>query len=83
MECYQLSGCVEELRLITGWLAQFARDKGLVAGLTDWASRDSGRLFARVLVLLLGPFCPHLAEELWERIGGSGLVATTAWPIGG
>jgi leucyl-tRNA synthetase len=84
LDRYQLSGCAEELRLSTAWLAQFARDKELDAGTTAWASRDSGLLFAegvRVLVLLLGPFCPYLAEELWERIGGTGLVATAAWPV--
>jgi leucyl-tRNA synthetase len=34
----------------------------------------------RVLVLLIGPAMPHLAEELWQRLGQSGLVADTAWP---
>ncbi|MET1029067.1 MAG: leucine--tRNA ligase [Dongiaceae bacterium] len=34
----------------------------------------------RVLVLLIGPAMPHLAEELWQRLGQPGLVAETAWP---
>jgi leucyl-tRNA synthetase len=33
------------------------------------------------LTLLLSPFTPHLAEELWERLGGQGLVFDAAWPI--
>ena len=32
------------------------------------------------LARLIAPFMPHLAEECWERIGGSGLVAEAAWP---
>jgi leucyl-tRNA synthetase len=29
---------------------------------------------------MLGPFAPHLAEELWQRQGGEGLVVFQAWP---
>ncbi len=29
---------------------------------------------------LLAPFAPHLAEELWTRLGGSGTAMTAPWP---
>jgi leucyl-tRNA synthetase len=29
---------------------------------------------------MLGPFAPHLAEEVWQRLGGEGLVAFQPWP---
>jgi leucyl-tRNA synthetase len=32
------------------------------------------------LTRLLAPMMPHLAEELWQVLGGVGLVTTTAWP---
>jgi leucyl-tRNA synthetase len=34
----------------------------------------------RTMTLLLGPFAPHLAEELWHRQSGEGLVVFQAWP---
>jgi leucyl-tRNA synthetase len=33
------------------------------------------------LVLLLGPFAPHLAEELWERLGYRDSIFRQAWPV--
>jgi leucyl-tRNA synthetase len=32
------------------------------------------------LVLMLSPFAPHMAEELWERLGHAGGIASAAWP---
>ncbi|MEI6876642.1 MAG: leucine--tRNA ligase, partial [Spirochaetota bacterium] len=32
------------------------------------------------LVLMLAPYAPHLAEELWERLGHGVSLATAAWP---
>jgi leucyl-tRNA synthetase len=44
----------------------------------------SGSIIAdvfRTLTLLLAPFAPFLAAELWEQLGGEGAVFRTAWPI--
>jgi leucyl-tRNA synthetase len=32
------------------------------------------------LVLLLAPFAPYLAAELWEELGGEGAVLRVPWP---
>jgi leucyl-tRNA synthetase len=32
-------------------------------------------------VLLLSPYVPHLAEELWEKLGNKGSVSKESWPI--
>ena len=32
------------------------------------------------LLLLLAPFAPHLAEDLWHQLGGSGSVHQQSWP---
>ena len=34
----------------------------------------------RTLVLLLAPFAPYLAAELWEELGGEGAVLRESWP---
>ncbi|MBL8912542.1 MAG: leucine--tRNA ligase [Archangium sp.] len=35
---------------------------------------------AKTFVKVLAPYAPHIAEELWERLGGSGLVCHQTWP---
>jgi len=35
---------------------------------------------AERFVLLLSPFAPHLAEELWEKLGHDGTLAYQSWP---
>lgn len=32
------------------------------------------------LIKLLAPFCPHLAEEFWEKIGNKPFVSMAEWP---
>jgi leucyl-tRNA synthetase len=33
------------------------------------------------LIVMLSPFAPHTAEELWEQFGHSGTLAAARWPI--
>ena len=44
------------------------------------AGRGALRLALERLIILLSPFTPHLAEELWESTGHSGLLAGFSWP---
>ncbi|MDE1170949.1 MAG: leucine--tRNA ligase [Verrucomicrobium sp.] len=51
----------------------------LVNDLTKEEKRP--RSIVRTLVLLLAPFAPHLAEELWERLGHTQSLTYEAWPV--
>jgi len=35
----------------------------------------------RILLPLLSPFAPHLAEELWQRLNFEGSASTQPWPV--
>ena len=52
------------------------------------AQLDSGavpplaiRELLRTLVLLLAPFAPYLAAELWEQLGEQGPILRARWPV--
>jgi leucyl-tRNA synthetase len=42
----------------------------------DWAVREA----AELLVRMMGPMLPHLAEDCWERLGYNTLLADQPWP---
>jgi leucyl-tRNA synthetase len=42
--------------------------------------RRAHRAEVEPLVRLVSPFAPHIAEELWERLGGEGSVFDAGWP---
>ena len=33
------------------------------------------------LLILLAPFAPHLAEELWQKLSGAGSIHRQRWPV--
>ncbi len=48
---------------------------------TDDISRKVTREAIQTVVILLSPFVPHFAEELWEVLGNKESVIKTPWPL--
>jgi len=44
------------------------------------AADDFGRSQAERFVCALAPFAPHIAEELWKRLGHEGGITRAPWP---
>ncbi len=42
-----------------------------------WALREAFEILSR----LVAPMMPHLAEELWQHLGGQDLVVNQPWPV--
>jgi leucyl-tRNA synthetase len=47
---------------------------------TDEMSRRVVREAIERVVVLLSPFVPHFAEELWEALGNRASIIKTRWP---
>ncbi len=44
------------------------------------AGGDQRRAVLRIAAQLMAPMVPHLAEEIWAKAGGQGMVVDAAWP---
>lgn len=44
------------------------------------AGGESRAAVLRILAQLMAPMVPHLAEEVWSKAGGQGMVVDAAWP---
>ena len=63
-----------------------ARIRELTNTLEEFPSSEPGapevlREGLETLARLLGPMMPHLAEEMWQTLGGEGLLADQPWPV--
>lgn len=37
--------------------------------------------FIEIQTQAISPFCPHITEEIWHKIGKKGFVSTSDWPV--
>jgi len=72
LEAFRFNRAVARIRELSNAIA--AVESG-AEGL-DWALREA----LETVVRLIGPLTPHIAEELWRRLGHDTLLADTPWP---
>ncbi len=70
----KVSGDIEELKFNTAIAAMMS----LLNEIYEVGSLTLDEL--SVLIRLICPFAPHLAEEMWESIGGKGFCSLAPWP---
>ena len=68
--------CLAHIREFANALAEVLAREGQPAPDTAWAVREA----ALILVQLIAPMMPHLAEECWTVLGQSGLISEADWP---
>ena len=72
LERFQFNTMIATLMEFTNYLAK-ARETGCI---TDSAWKKA----IDILLLLLAPTVPHLAEELWQRVGYDYSIHNQSWP---
>ena len=72
LDKFRFNRAVARIRELTNALEELP----VGAPAAEYAFREGLETLAK----LLGPMMPHLAEEMWETLGGSGLLADQPWP---
>ncbi len=65
IERFSFNTCVSQFMILSNELADL---------------KTSKREVLQPFVVLLSPFAPHLAEELWHELGNEGTVCDAKWP---
>ena len=72
-EGFKYNTALAKLMTLTNATSQALRERGA-------AGADVEEALAAIAVML-SPIAPHVAEEIWSRLGRTGFVATADWPM--
>ncbi|SLN68698.1 Leucine--tRNA ligase [Aquimixticola soesokkakensis] len=65
-----------------GFNASIAKLYGFTAVISKSKAGKEAKSFAvKTLAQLMSPLTPHLSEEIWALLGGTGLVTQAPWPV--
>jgi leucyl-tRNA synthetase len=68
---------------VTSDIEAFKFNTAIAAMMTlinEWKNGQGTREQMKMFVQILSPFAPHVAEEMWQMLGGVGMISVAAWP---
>ncbi len=72
------------IKKVSGDIEQFSYNTSIAAFMVCLNEltklKNASREVKETLAVLLAPFCPHLAEELWQLLGHDTTVCDAQWP---
>ena len=72
------------IKKVTGDIEQFSYNTSIAAFMICLNEltkiKSESKAVKEALVVVIAPFCPHLAEELWEMLGHNTTVCDAPWP---
>ena len=72
------------IKKVTGDIEQFSYNTSIAAFMICLNEltklKSESKAVKEDLAVLIAPFCPHLAEELWEMLGHTTTVCDAPWP---
>ncbi len=76
LDKFRFNRAVARIRELTNAIEELSR-RAFAAPSAPAVLREALEIVTR----LLGPMMPHLAEEMWQTLGGEGLLAEQPWPV--
>ncbi|KAF0231909.1 MAG: hypothetical protein FD175_470 [Beijerinckiaceae bacterium] len=75
LERLRFNRCIAHIHDLSNSISSALAEPG-----RDTAGNAAIREAVVIMVQLFAPMMPHLAEECWKELGGSGLIADALWP---
>ena len=80
----QLKSVHKLIKKVTGDIEQFSYNTAISAFMICVNELSQSKCknpeLIKDIVILIAPFAPHIAEEMWETLGGEGSVCDAHWP---
>ena len=73
IERFAFNRCVAHLHILVNRLSEYRS--------AEHVNEDIFACVMQQFAVLLSVFSPHIAEEIWEMTGGTGLVCQASWPV--
>ncbi len=67
------------IKIVTENISNFEYPKAIIA-INELADMQLSKKNYEILLKLFSPFCPHITEELWEKIGNKSFISLASWP---
>ncbi|MBU1136722.1 MAG: leucine--tRNA ligase [Nanoarchaeota archaeon] len=73
------------VKKVTENIENFEYPKSIIAIIEalDYFSEGISKKNYEILIKLISPFCPHIAEELWHNLGNKSFISLEKWPKAG
>jgi len=71
------------IKKVTESIETFEYPKAIVSIIEaiDAAQEGISKENYEILLKLISPFCPHVAEEMWSRLGNKSFISIEKWPV--
>ena len=66
-------------KIVTESIERFEYPKAVIA-INELADLPLSKKNYEILLKLISVFCPHIAEEMWEKLGNKGFISLEKWP---
>jgi len=70
------------IKTVTNAIETFEYPKAIISiiDIFDSAQEGISKKNYETILKLISPFCPHITEEIWEKIGNKGFICLEKWP---
>ena len=72
----------QSIKKITNQIENFQYNLAIIniRNLFDSLPEETSKKTLETFLKILHPFCPHITEELWEKLGSKGFISLEDWP---
>jgi len=71
------------IKIVTKQIENFDYNLAIIniRGLFESLPQETSKSVLEGFLKLLHPFCPHITEELWHKVGNNSFISLESWPV--